>query len=101
MLDVGCGTGYSTLLYAQLASQILNNPFEILGTDINASFIEHCQKMKSKYAIEMGNVQFMDHDFLSEPVQSGGSMWSNQFDICTFGFEVSLDLLRAKQSHFK
>lgn len=27
MLDVGCGTGYSTLLYADLASQILNRPF--------------------------------------------------------------------------
>ena len=27
MLDMGCGTGYSTLLYADLASHILSGPF--------------------------------------------------------------------------
>ena len=64
MLDVGCGTGYSTLLYAELASQILKEPFEILGTDINEAFIETCFLMKAKYPIDMCNLHFMEHDFL-------------------------------------
>ena len=58
MLDVGCGTGYSTLLYAELASQILNTPFEMLGTDINEAFIETCLLMKAKYPVEMCNLHF-------------------------------------------
>ena len=36
MLDIGCGTGYSTLLYADLASQILHpqkNDFVVVGID--------------------------------------------------------------------
>jgi len=41
MLDVGCGLGYSTILYADLASQILRGPFEMLGTDFHEAFIEH------------------------------------------------------------
>ena len=96
MLDVGCGTGYSTLLYAKLASQILGTPFEILGTDINEAFIEHCLLMRDKYPVELCNLHFMEHDFLGEPVQPSGQLWGNTFDICTFGFEVSLELLRKK-----
>ena len=59
MLDVGCGTAYSTLLYADLASQILKQPFEMLGTDINDKFIEHSLIMKAKYPIELCNLQFL------------------------------------------
>ena len=51
LLDIGCGTAYSTLLYADLASQILKRPFEMLGTDINENFIEHSLIMKAKYPI--------------------------------------------------
>ena len=101
MLDVGCGTGYSTLLYAELASQILKSPFEMLGTDINEAFIETCLLMKAKYPIDMCNLHFMEHDFLKEPVKPNAELWGNTFDICTFGFEVSMDLLRKKQIHFK
>mmetsp|Transcript_1774 Transcript_1774/g.2509 ORF Transcript_1774/g.2509 Transcript_1774/m.2509 type:complete len:125 (+) Transcript_1774:573-947(+) len=43
----------------------------------------------------------MQHDFLGDVLAPGGVCWGNQFDICTFGFEVSLDLLRAKQATFK
>ena len=59
LLDIGCGTAYSTLLYADLASQILKQPFEMLGTDINEAFIEHSLLMKAKYPIENCNLQFM------------------------------------------
>ena len=59
LLDIGCGTAYSTLLYADLASQILKQPFEMLGTDINEAFIEHSLIMKAKYPIENCNLQFM------------------------------------------
>ena len=52
LLDIGCGTAYSTLLYADLASQILKQPFEMLGTDINEAFIEHSLIMKAKSPIE-------------------------------------------------
>jgi len=41
MLDVGCGLGYSTILYADLASQILKGPFEMLGVDFHPLFVEH------------------------------------------------------------
>ena len=56
MLDIGCGTGYSTLLYAQLASTIIESPFEMLGIDFHESFIEHCLIMKGKYPIEGCNL---------------------------------------------
>ena len=59
LLDIGCGTAYSTLLYADLASQILKRPFEMLGTDINEAFIEHSLIMKAKYPIENCNLQFL------------------------------------------
>lgn len=96
MFDVGCGTGYSTLLYADLASQILDRPFEMLGTDITEAFVEHCLLQREKYPVKGCNLNFLEHDFLSEAVNPGGLTWSNCFDICTFGFEVSLDLLRKK-----
>ena len=57
--------------------------------------------MRAKYPIDMCNVQFKEHDFLKEPIQPSSQLWGNTFDICTFGFEVSLDLLRDKQIHFK
>ena len=67
----------------------------MLGTDINAAFIEHCLLMKEKYEKpDMCNLQFMKHDFLSEPIEPNALMWSTKFDICTFGFEISLDILR-------
>ena len=71
-----------------------------MGTDINPLFIEHCLLQKAKYSIENANVQFSEHDFLKEPLKPSGDMWGDKFDICTFGFEVSLDLLRDKQSSF-
>ena len=101
MLDVGCGLGYSTILYADLASQILKRPFEMCGTDFHENFIEHCHIQKDKYPVKDCNLQFIEHDFLEQTFPPVGSVWGNSFDICTFGFEVSLDLLRAKQSTFK
>ena len=90
MLDVGCGTGYSTLLYADLASQILQsqlNDFVVVGTDYYARFIEKSMLMLDKYPILNANVKFIEHDFLQD-------RFDQSFDVCTFGFEVSLDLLR-------
>ena len=94
MLDVGCGWGYSTLLYADLASQILKHDFEIVGTDYHEIFVEKCMLMLDQYPIQNAKVNFIQHDFLEDNFKS-------QFDICTFGFEVSLDLLHQKQESFK
>lgn len=66
MLDVGCGLGYSTLLYADLAAQILKGPFEMLGTDYHANFIEHGQLQQEKYTVPRCNLQFLEHDFLGD-----------------------------------
>lgn len=56
MLDVGCGLGYSTILYADLASRVLKRPFEMLGTDFHEEFIEHCLIQRTKYPIERCNL---------------------------------------------
>ena len=33
MLDLGCGFGYSSFLYAKLASLIRAKPFKLVGSD--------------------------------------------------------------------
>lgn len=73
----------------------------MVGTDISPYFIEHCLVQKTKYPIDKCNLQFLEHDFLGEAIGPNSSLWTQQFDICTFGFEVTLDLLHAKQSLLK
>ena len=43
----------------------------------------------------------MEHDFLKNPLIPGGLCWSNHFDICTFGFEVSLETLRQTEKAYQ
>ena len=50
--------------------------------------------MLEKYPILNAKVKFLEHDFLLDNLDQ-------PFDICTFGFEVSLDLLRKQQTTFK
>lgn len=50
MLDVGCGHGYSTLVYSRLASLIRDTPFVAVGTDFHQSFIEKAVLNSQKYS---------------------------------------------------
>ena len=59
----------------------------MVGTDYYALFAEKSMLMLEKYPILNANVKFMHHDFLLDKFE-------NPFDIATFGFEVSFDLLR-------
>ena len=73
----------------------------MMATDLNIKFIEHCLINKHKYPIENCNMNFLEHDFLGDVIVPGGLSGGNHYDIATFGFEVSLDLLRKKQKSFK
>ena len=50
MLDVGCGHGYSTLVYSRLASLIRDTQFLAVGTDFHQSFIEKAVLNSQKYS---------------------------------------------------
>ena len=90
MLDVGCGKGYSTLAYSILANQVLSmgKRFEMTGVDYHSHFMERASLNFEKYQTHMqqGTVKFRPHDFLKDTLQS-------KYDLLTFGFEVSLDVL--------
>ena len=64
MLDVGCGFGFSTLLYAKLASLIRDKPFSAVGSDLHQSFIEKAVLNNQKYPT--GKVRFVQHDFIMD-----------------------------------
>lgn len=95
MLDVGCGKGYSTLAYAMLANSVKPNTkqiFQMVGIDFHSHFMERASLNFENYqgSITNGSVKFRKHDFLKEKLE-------NKFDFLTFGFEVSLDVLRQQQ----
>ena len=76
----------------------------MLGTDVNPAFVEHSLLQKEKYTVDQCNLHFMEHDFVADDMgkmSAQSQLWTSKFDICTFGFEVSLDLLRAKAKAFK
>ena len=91
LLDVGCGKGYSTLAYAMLANTIRSkqpNSFQMTGVDYHSHFMERASLNLEKYAnhLTKGSVKFRRHDFLKEKFEQ-------KFDLLTFGFEVSKDVL--------
>lgn len=89
MLDVGCGKGFSTLSYAMLASQVVTKNFTMTGIDYHAHFMERAglNFEKYKHHLQNGQVKFRRHDYLNEQLPL-------KYGIVTFGFEVSLDVLR-------
>lgn len=101
LVDIGCGTGYSTLLYADLASQIYNSrrgqnagmDIRVLGIDIYERFIEKASILKGKYAGEMDqqglDIQFKLHDFVTKEIE-------DKFNMATFGFQVNSEMLHQK-----
>lgn len=96
MLDVGCGKGYSTLAYALLANTVgpkQANKFQMTGVDYHSHFMERASLNLEKYAnyLTNGSVKFRRHDFLKEK-------FDHKFDLLTFGFEVSKDVLIKNQS---
>jgi len=92
MLDVGCGKGYSTLAYALLANQVLSmgKRFEMTGVDYHSHFMERATLNYQKYQthLQRGTVKFRPHDYIRESLPS-----DTKYDMVTFGFEVSLDVL--------
>lgn len=94
MLDVGCGKGFSTLAYAMLAGN-LEAKFKMTGVDYHSHFMERASLNNQLYAAHLkGPVKFKPLDFLNDSLHE-------QFDVMTFGFEISLDILRKKQDLFK
>ena len=61
LLDVGCGFGYSTLLYARLATIIRKSAgiLEVVGCDYHKDFIEKSIANLAKYPIETAKVRFL------------------------------------------
>ncbi len=62
------------------------------GIDYHAHFMERAGLNLEKYKkhFEKGQVKFRRHDYLND-------QFEQKFDVVTFGFEVSLDVLRARQ----
>ena len=58
------------------------------GVDYHSHFMERASLNLEKYSthVSRGSVKFRRHDFLKESFDS-------KFDILTFGFEVSMDVL--------
>ncbi len=100
MLDLGCGFGYSSLLYAKLATLIRDKQFVMIGSDYHQQFIDQADNNNKKYELKEASVKFVKHDLLSDTEQTllGDG---DGFDICTIGFELSMDFLRAKEKLFK
>ena len=61
------------------------------GVDYHSNFMERAGLNLEKYAAHLapGTVKFRRHDYLKEDL-------SQKYGLVTFGFEVSLDILRAK-----
>jgi predicted O-methyltransferase YrrM len=97
MLDLGCGFGYSSLLYAKLATLVRAKPFKLVGTDYHQQFVDKAVENSNKYG--MSQVTFTKHDILTDSQELLGE--TEGFDVCTIGFELSLDVLRAKERLFK
>ena len=71
----------------------------MVGTDFHALMIEHCMIQKEKYPIENCELSFEENDFVNRAEKIG--TFGSQFDISTFGFEVTLELLRTNESLFR
>lgn len=65
----------------------------MIGCDFYQDFVDRANENKVKYSIS--DVEFSRLDFL------GNTDALKDFDICTFGFELSLDVLQTKSKLFK
>jgi 2-polyprenyl-3-methyl-5-hydroxy-6-metoxy-1,4-benzoquinol methylase len=88
LLDVGCGKGYSTLAYSILAGQLGLN-YAMTGLDYHHSYMEKAYLNLDQYKQHLagGQVKFTALDVINEQI-------SGKHDVVTFGFEVSLDILK-------
>jgi SAM-dependent methyltransferase len=58
MLDLGCGYGYSSLLYAKLATLIRTKHFTMIGLDYHQQFIDQAQLNNKKYELKDALIKF-------------------------------------------
>jgi protein-L-isoaspartate O-methyltransferase len=84
-LDVGCGTGYSTLCISMLSDR-LKMPLHCHGIDIYESLTEQATLNAKKYS---QNVQFKTTDFFEQDINF-------KPDLAAFGFGVPFELLNSR-----
>jgi len=68
LLDVGCGTGWTSVFFAR-------HGYEVVGVDISPDMIFHANRMKEKH--EIANLEFMVADYEAMP-------FANAFDCAVF-----------------
>lgn len=66
------------------------------GIDYHSHFMERASLNFEKYQTHMqqGTVKFRPHDYIKDDLRAE----DGKYDLLTFGFEVSLDVLRQRQS---